>query len=75
MSLSLSGSPYTPSQADSTGQPTVNWPGGIGTLDAGKIPLTGGQRRRPNGRRPNGRMSRRGRSRRGRGRRTRRRCW
>ena len=45
MSLPLGGAPYTLSKADSTGQPTVNWPGGIGTLDAGKIPLSGGRKR------------------------------
>lgn len=42
----LKGSPYLASVADSTGMPTVNWPGGIGTLDAGRIPLSGGRRTR-----------------------------
>jgi len=45
MNQPLKGSPYSMSVADSTGAPTVNWPGGIGTLDAGKIPLSGGARR------------------------------
>jgi hypothetical protein len=42
----LKGSPYLASVADSTGMPTVNWPGGIGTIDAGRITLSGGRRTR-----------------------------
>jgi len=74
MSLPLSGAPYTASLADSTGQPTVNWPGGIGTLDAGRIPLSGG-RKRSHGRRRTNRNRVRGRSRSRRSTRRQRRCW
>jgi len=38
--------PYERSQPSETGRLDVSWPGGIGTIDAGKITTTGGGRRR-----------------------------
>lgn len=42
---SLSGAPYTSSRPD-TNQPTVTFPGGIGSLSAGEIRVPVGGRRR-----------------------------
>lgn len=50
----LMGAPYTSSQAD-TNQPTVTFPGGIGSLSAGEIRVTAGGRFRVRRRRTHGR--------------------
>jgi hypothetical protein len=39
-------SPSTPSSSARFGHPDVNFPGGIGDLDYGRIPVSGGGRRR-----------------------------
>ena len=36
---------YSPSTPSPTGRLDVTWSGGIGTLDAGRIPIQGGRRR------------------------------
>jgi hypothetical protein len=39
-------SPSMPSDFARYGRPDTTWSGGIGSLNAGRIPLTGGRRRR-----------------------------
>lgn len=69
----LQGSNYTSSVPD-TQQPTVSFPGGIGSLSAGEISITGGARRHRGTRRRRGHRGTRRHIRRNRTVRNRRRC-